>query len=511
MGISGVLYKRMTKVPEVSIRFLIISSLFYYLCTLSMQGQVKEDVPEPPVLNLVSVDHTTGNVEISWSLSPSPDVSAYVVYLYTKSGSTPLDTIWDPAATSYLRTGSGSGYYSESFKVAAYNSVKKISPLSNHLSTIFVAAKIDTCNKRITVNWNRYSSTPREVLDYSLFYSVDGAVFTMAEQATPGDTNLVIADFIVDAQYCFYVKANLAGGSYSGSNKTCLITKMQKPPEWINADYARVDPLEEILLSFTPDPQSEIRTYSLERKTGFDGNFTQIYNFTNSDGRMLFADDDVDISKVNFYRLKAMNNCNNPITISNIASNIVLSIESDEENISLKWNKYREWNGINDSYRLFIKTGQELEERYLIPGQDTAIILKYSTLMYEVSLFDVCFMIRAVEASNPYSVNGESNSPVVCIPIIEKITVPTTFTPDNNSVNDLFRPVLSFTPLSYKLVITDLQRRTLFVTTDFLEAWDGTKSGQSQPEGVYLWFMNARTPSGKEINKTGSVTIIHNR
>jgi uncharacterized protein YbbC (DUF1343 family) len=45
-----------------------------------------------------------------------------------------------------------------------------------------------------------------------------------------------LEDFIVDAQYCFYVKASLSGGLYSGSNKTCLQTKMQRPPEWINAD-----------------------------------------------------------------------------------------------------------------------------------------------------------------------------------------------------------------------------------------------------------------------------------
>jgi len=476
-----------------------------------MQGQVKEDVPEPPVLNVVSVDQATGNVEISWSLSPSPGVSAYIVYLYTKSGSTPLDTIWDPSATSYLRTGSGSGYYSESFKVAAYNSEKKISPLSNHLSTIYADAKIDTCNKRITVNWNSYSSTPKEVMEYSLFYSVDGATFNLSEQSPSGDTILVIDDFIVDARYCFYVRADIEGGLFSFSNKICLLTKMQKPPDWINADYTGVNESGGIIVSFTPDPQTEIRTYSLERKGSFDGYFTQIFNFTNSTGTILFADGDADISRVNFYRLRALNNCNNAITTSNIASNLVLSVISDEENISLSWNKYRDWNGINDSYRLFIKTGQEFEERYSFAGQDTAIVLKYSTLMYEASLSDICFMVRALEASNPYSVNGESYSQGVCIPIVEKITVPNTFTPDMNSVNDLFRPVLSFTPLSYKLIITDLQRRTMFVTTDFLEAWDGTKNGQPQPGGVYLWFMNARTPSGKEINRTGSVTIIHNR
>jgi hypothetical protein len=476
-----------------------------------MNGQVDEVLPEPPVLNLVSVDQSTDNIEISWSLSPSTDVSYYIVLLYNNHTGYHLDTLKSSTATSYLRTNSGSKYYSESFVIQAVDSAGNHSLLSNELSTIFVAAQIDTCNKRITVKWNKYSSVPKEVLNYSLFYSVDGAGFTEVEQAPPGDSILVLDDFIFDAQYCFYVKASLEGGSYSVSNKTCLITKMQKPPEWINADFANVDASEEIILSFTPDPESEIRTYSLEKKTGFDGNYTQIYNFTNSTGTILYADDDADITKVNFYRLKALNNCNNPITTSNIASNLVLSVESDEENISLSWNKYRDWNGINESYRLFIKTGQEPEERYLIPGQDTNIILHYSTLMYEVSLSEVCFMIRAVEVSNPYYVNGESNSPVVCIPVIEKITVPTTFTPDNNSVNDLFRPVFSFTPLSYKLVITDLQRRTLFVTTDFLEAWDGAKSGQPQPEGVYLWFMNARTPSGREINKTGSVTIVHNR
>ncbi len=138
-------------------------------------------------------------------------------------------------------------------------------------------------------------------------------------------------------------------------------------------------------------------------------------------------------------------------------------------------------------------------------------MIKYPSLMYEVSQPEICFLIRAVEASNPYVVNGETRSQVVCIPVVEKVTVPNMFTPDNNSLNDLFRPVLSFTPLSYRLVITDMKRKTIFETTDFLESWDGTRVGVSQPEGVYLWFLNARTPAGRELVRTGTVTIVHNR
>jgi gliding motility-associated-like protein len=119
-------------------------------------------------------------------------------------------------------------------------------------------------------------------------------------------------------------------------------------------------------------------------------------------------------------------------------------------------------------------------------------------------------MIKAVEASNPYGVNGASYSSRICTPVTENIIVPNVFTPDNNSVNDYFKPVLSFTPLAYKLIITDLQRKTVFETNDYLEEWNGTKNGSTLPRGVYLWFLKVSAPSGRNIEKTGTVTIIFN-
>jgi hypothetical protein len=40
--------------------------------------------------------------------------------------------------------------------------------------------------------------------------------------------------------------------------------------------------------------------------------------------------------------------------------------------------------------------------------------------------------------------------------------------------------------------------------------WDGTRSGNPQPQNVYLWFLNVTTPGGKSISKTGTVTIYRN-
>lgn len=485
--------------------------LILFLSVVRLQAQADLDPPVAPVLELVSVDRLSGNVEISWSLSPSPDVSGYVVYLYKNNEGYELDTIYNPGATSYLRTGSGSGYYSESFVVAALDTAENISPLSNMLSTIYASVQIDTCYKRLEVSWNSYSSVPKEVTEYWIYYSVNGGNFNDSVKVRSEITDLTLEDFIVDAQYCFFVKASLSGGLYSGSNKTCLQTKMQRPPEWINADYAKVVTDHDIMLSFTPDPMSEIRSYQLEKKTAIDGQFTQIYSFTNISGNIIYADSEADVSKVNFYRLKAINNCNKTVTLSNLASNIVLAVKQNEEEINLLWNPYRNWRGIVDSNLVYISTGNVLEEKYSLPPTDSSLNIKYSSLMYEVSQPEICFLIRAVEASNPYGINGETRSQITCIPVTEKVTVPNIFTPDNNSVNDLFSPVLSFTPISYRLVITDLKRRTIFETTDFLESWDGTKRGAPQPEGVYLWFLNARTPSGRELVRTGTVTIVHNR
>jgi gliding motility-associated-like protein len=95
--------------------------------------------------------------------------------------------------------------------------------------------------------------------------------------------------------------------------------------------------------------------------------------------------------------------------------------------------------------------------------------------------------------------------------VTEVITVPNAFTPDNNSVNDHFKPVLSFTPIDYKLIITDLRRRTVFETNDFNSEWDGTSGGNPLPAGIYLWYINLMTPSGRKITRTGTVTILFNR
>jgi gliding motility-associated-like protein len=467
-------------------------------------------VPVTPLFKSVSVQPETGYAELSWNLSPSSDIAAYIIYNHNTGYWYALDTLWDPGATSYLYNSAGTKYFSESYVVAAFRMPVCISPLSNILSTMYCTSEIDTCKKQITVSWNRYTGYPLKVLEYRILVSKNGSPLTEMYTVDSLSSSYTLSDFETDTRYCFAVRAEIEGGIQSNSNKSCLDTKMQRPPQWINADYATVTNDGKIDLSFTFDQLSEINRFSLERMTGALGSYQPVATLTSGSGSLIYTDNSADIQKVNYYRLAAINNCDLPVTYSNRASNIVLALDRNQNLINLSWNPYRQWNGITGSTRLHTETGNgSIGSMDLVAG-DTLLVIDYSDLMYKVSGSEVCFTIEADEASNPYGAAGVSISSKICTPVTERISVPNTFTPDHNLVNDTFRPVLSFTPTDYKLVITDLKRRTLFETSEYSDEWDGTKNGKALPEGVYLWFLRVITPSGKTISRTGTVNIIFN-
>jgi gliding motility-associated-like protein len=323
--------------------------------------------------------------------------------------------------------------------------------------------------------------------------------------------NFTISDFITDSEYCFAVKAVFEDGTFSTSNKNCLSTKMQKPPDWINADYATVNEDNKISIAFTADPSSMIRNFSLEKKTGTSETFQEIAKPVSLNGTITYTDNEARAGDINYYRLSAINNCNIPVTRSNLCSNIVLNMERSGDMIILSWNSYKKWLGNLSEYILNINTGNGFEEKTILSVSDTLFRLGYKEIMFDVTENEVCFFIKALESSNPYGITGTSHSTVVCTLPTELITVPNLFTPDNDLINDKFRPVLSFTPKDYHLIISDRKGQVLFETRDHFDEWDGTLNGDPQPQGVSLWFLKVTTPSGKVVSRTGTLTIVRNR
>jgi gliding motility-associated-like protein len=491
-------------------RYFYIILSFLLIITYDVQSQVNCVVPEPPVLNLVSVESETGSTLIRWELSHSTGIAAYVIYTYNNGVGIPFDTLWNPAATSYVYNTPATRYFSVSYVVAAHRMPNCTSPLSNNLNTIFAEAEIDTCYKKITVSWNSYLPEPKKVTGYTIMTSVNGESYSSIADLGYDKVNFTLENFLTDSDYCFIVIANLEGGASSKSNKTCLSTEMQRPPDWINADYATVKD-SKIDLSFTIDPLSEISNFSLERQAGIKGNFAEIAKPVSSNGVVKYTDDKADIKSINYYRLSAINSCNKPITVSNQASNIVLMLERINNDIHLKWNHYSKWRGIVNSYKILSDTGHGFVEISETSSSDSSFIIDYHEIMYDISAGELCFEVTANEALNPFGIEASTQSQAACTIPVELITVPDVFTPNNDLVNDLFRPVLSFTPIDYHLIISDRQGTILFETRSYDESWDGSGNGDPVPQGVYLWYLKVTTPSRATISKTGTIAVYFNR
>jgi len=65
-----------------------------------------------------------------------------------------------------------------------------------------------------------------------------------------------------------------------------------------------------------------------------------------------------------------------------------------------------------------------------------------------------------------------------------ELWVPNSFTPNNDGVNDLFKPVIIGFDY-YELIITNRWGEIAFTSSDVSESWDGYQDGKIVPSGVY--------------------------
>lgn len=494
------------------IKFFILISLLLIISCFNgySQPDCETDPPLPPLLKSVSVETATGFTVLKWNLSTSTGIAAYIIYKSTTGGAIPIDTAWDPAATTYTVTNTASKYSSVKYVVASMRLPRCTSIFSNEITSVFETVATDTCRKELKLTWNKYTPYPAGINSYSVMGSLNGGPFNELAITGSDKSSAVINDFITGANYCIYIRTNLNDGTSVSSNKECILTRMQRPPLWINADYATITDNKNISLSFTVDPQSEIKSFIIERNTGVSGIWTEAARIQSVNGSVSYNDNQADINLINSYRLIALNYCNLRSTLSNTASNIVLRLERNNDDLNLSWNKYRLWKGEVSDYKVYINYGAGYVENRSIQSSDSTVKISYRDIMNEVSTGEICFYISALEKNNPFGITGTSNSANVCTAPTELITVPNVFTPGNDLKNDLFKPVLSFTPKEYKLVITDRQGKVLFESADYSESWDGSSGSLQQPQSVCLWFLKVKTPSGAVLNRTGTLTIIRN-
>ncbi|MBX2904405.1 MAG: gliding motility-associated C-terminal domain-containing protein [Taibaiella sp.] len=87
------------------------------------------------------------------------------------------------------------------------------------------------------------------------------------------------------------------------------------------------------------------------------------------------------------------------------------------------------------------------------------------------------------------------------------ITVPNAFAPGRGN-NDLFKVIRRGDATLRHFRVYNRWGTVVFQTTNIDEGWDGTYKGTPQPVGVYVYEVSAVSSNGKEILKSGNVTLL---
>jgi gliding motility-associated-like protein len=88
--------------------------------------------------------------------------------------------------------------------------------------------------------------------------------------------------------------------------------------------------------------------------------------------------------------------------------------------------------------------------------------------------------------------------------------IPNTFSPDNNGLNDVFKPMILGVE-NYKFEIYDRWGERLFVSSEINTGWDGTRKGQPCKQDVYIWRATFKNITDlKDESHCGHVLILRN-
>ncbi len=154
----------------------------------------------------------------------------------------------------------------------------------------------------------------------------------------------------------------------------------------------------------------------------------------------------------------------------------------------------------------------EEEELEIRPEIENATSTVWSTgtedimdIFFEPGEFEFTISNQCTSISQPFVVNE-----VVCEcqPFI-----PLAFTPDNDGINDLFKPILTCEPFEYNIRVFNRWGEIVFESNDFKKPWDGSHLGGTHyvPAGVYSYTLSYKSEQfdgNKLENRNGMISVI---
>jgi gliding motility-associated-like protein len=88
------------------------------------------------------------------------------------------------------------------------------------------------------------------------------------------------------------------------------------------------------------------------------------------------------------------------------------------------------------------------------------------------------------------------------------IYFPNAFTPNNDRVNDTYKPVTSGKFTKYRFIVYNRWGQKVFETNDPSRAWDGTIGGLPQDSNAFVWYCSYQFAGEPEKNARGTLMLV---
>ncbi len=495
-----------------------IANILFLLLCISVSGQ---ELPDSPVIDTVSVEpiNVKGNVYISWQAMDPAKIKGYIIYRDLKTSLDQenwqnLDTVYGATNTSYTDVNSNADGEYEFYIIRSFDYSNNKSLLSNSFSTIYTFPYIEeeNCKKLIRVHWDYHPHWNVDFDHFDVYCSEDYAPYQKI--ATVSGNERDYKDFNINDQtsYSFFVRATLANGKTVTSNSVRTFTNFPSNTKYLNANYASVQG-KAIHMEFLLDDSADVRNYRIVRTDTFNGTFKTIYEINDYTPKILsYNDYTADIYKVHYYKIQAVDLCGNVYFESNIAKNIVLNVENNDKfQPTITWDGYLNWLGGVEKYNLYRVI--ENDKKLIYTTYNGIKYYKDNIPDYELKKLssNLCYEVEAIEGNdNPYGIKAKSISARVCIEQKPKVFMPNAFTPDNDKINDEFKPSLLFvSQKNYLFRIFDRWGFLIYETNNTSDAWNGKlKNGKYCPEGVYKYYLQYQDFEGNVNELSGNVTLL---
>ncbi|MBA3663894.1 MAG: gliding motility-associated C-terminal domain-containing protein [Bacteroidetes bacterium] len=476
--------------------------------TSNVQGGIYNDKKNP---NTPSVDSISvlpnGQTVLAWTIPRDPDIVKYFIYENIGGINTAMDSVNGRPSTLYTFTATLANSGPLAIYVSALDSCRKLGGFDIQPTTMYLKANYDKCGYKTLLTWNPYQGMRSGVLEYRIYYSVNGGAFIRVGTTT--QTAFTHNNVIPGQNICYFVRViNNAQNITSSSNRTCFFSSQVQASGFVYISNATVvDNSTNRIDMFIDVSKVSVGVDVWRSVNGVS--FSNI-GFTAFSGSpyLSFTDDKAETKNTSYYyRAVVRDSCGNARTSSNISKTILLKVKEDPDHIFTKylsWTDYKGYAGGVSGYNVF-RVVNGIAGASPVGFTGTGDTLFVDELEEEApNGSKINYFVQAVEGiGDSYGFLEASNSNNAEIYMEGRLYVPNAFSPKGK--NKVWIPVTHFVDKTeYSVTVFNRWGNKVFETSDDTKGWDGANS----PPDVYAYLIRYKNSRGEYSEMKGTIYLM---